>query len=147
LIRIRLSPSPTLAALLVAMHAAAAACALAYLPGWWAAALTAALVASLAFHLRRDALLRARDAVVELAVGDAGRCELGTRGGEVLEGRVLGSSVVSPLLIVVNVGLDAGRAHKSVVVMPDSAPAEDLRELRVWLRYRARPAAPGSGVP
>jgi hypothetical protein len=30
----------------------------------------------------------------------------------------------------------AGRHRRSVLLLPDSAPAEELRRLRVWLRWR-----------
>jgi len=145
LLRIGIAPSTSLAALLVIVHLIAGACVLAFLPAWWAVAiLTAALCASLVFHLRRDALRLSGDAVIEVTLRDHGRCELLTRGGAVLEGKVAGSSFVSGLFTVVNVRLDGGRRPRSVVVMPDSAAAEERRRLRVWLRYRAHPQTPDS---
>jgi hypothetical protein len=145
LLRIGIAPSPSLAALLVFAHLIAGACVVAFLPAWWAIAiLTAALCASLVLHLRRDALRLSGDAVIEVTLHDHGRCELLTRGGAVLEGTVAGSSFVSALFTVVNVRLDGGRRLRSVVVMPDSAAAEERRRLRVWLRYRAHPEMPDS---
>ena len=145
MLRIGIAPSPSLAALLVVVHLIAGACVLAFLPAWWAVAiLTTALCASLVFHLRRDALRLSGDAVIEVTLRDHGRCELLTRGGAVLEGKVAGSSFVSGLFTVVNVRLDGGRRLRSVVVMPDSAAAEERRRLRVWLRYRAYPQTPDS---
>jgi len=145
LLRIAIAPSPLLAVLLVIVHLIAGACVLIFLPAWWAAAiLAAALCASLVFHLRRDALRLSGDAVIEVTLRDRGRCQLLTRGGALLEGTVAGSSFVSGLFTVVNVRLDGGRKLRSVAVMPDSAPAEERRRLRVWLRYRARPEMPAS---
>lgn len=143
MLRIGITPSIALAALLTIVHVVAGACVLAFLPAWWAVAiLTIALCASLVFHLRRDALRLSGDAVVEVMLRDHGRCELLTRSGAVLEGIVAGSSFVSGLFTVVNVQLDGGRRLRSVVVMPDSAAAEERRCLRVWLRYRAHPQMP-----
>jgi len=145
LLRIGIAPSPSLAVLLVIVHLIAGACVLAFLPAWWAVAiLITALCASLAFHLRRDALRLSEDAVIEVMLRDHGRCELLTRGGAVLEGTVAGSSFVSAWFTVVNVRPDGGRRLRSVVVMPDCAAAEDRRRLRVWLRFRARPELPDS---
>lgn len=143
MLRIGIDPSPLLAVLLVIVHLIAGACVLIFLPAWWAAAiLTAALCASLVFHLRRDALRLSGDAVIEVTLRDRGRCRLLTRGGAVLEGTVAGSSFVSGWFTVVNVRLDG--KLRSVAVMPDSAPAEERRRLRVWLRYRAHPEMPAS---
>lgn len=145
MLRIGIAPSPSLAVLLVIAHLIAGACVLIFLPAWWAAViLTAAPCASLIFHLRRDALRLSGDAVIEVTLWDYGRCELLTRSGAVLEGKVAGSSFVSGLFTVVNVRLDGGRRLRSVVVMPDCAEAEDRRRLRVWLRYRAHPEMPDS---
>ena len=144
MLRIGIAPSPSLATLLVIVHLLAGACVLALLPTWWAAILTAALCASLVFHLRRDALRLSGDAVIEVTLRDNGRCELLTRGGTVLEGTVAGSSFVTGALTVVNARLDGGRGLRSVVVMPDCAAVEERRRLRVWLRYRAHPPTPDS---
>jgi hypothetical protein len=82
-----------LAVLLAIVHLIAGACVFIFLPAWWVAAiLTAALCASLAFHLRRDALRLSGDAVIEVTLRDRGRCPLLTRGGALLEGTVAGSS-------------------------------------------------------
>ncbi len=145
MLRIGIAPSPSLAALLTFVHLSAGACVFAFVPAWWAVAiLTAALCASLVFHLRRDALRLSGDAVIEVTLREKGRCELLTCGGAVLEGTVAGSSFVSPLLTVINVRLDGRRRLRSVVVMPDCAVAEDRRRLRVWLRFRTHPQIPDS---
>lgn len=145
MLRVGFAPSPSLATLLVIVHVVAGACVLAFLPVWWVVAiLTAALCASLVFHLRRDALRLSGDAVIEVTLRDHGRCELLTRRGTAFEGAIEGSSFVSGLFTVVNVRLDGGRRIRSVVVMPDCAGAEDRRRLRVWLRYLTHREIPGS---
>ena len=55
------------------------------------------------------------------------------QGGE-LSAHLLPSSVVTPLLIVLH--FEDEFKHKiNLVLWPDSAPAESLRQWRVWLRW------------
>lgn len=144
MLRVPISSSPLMAAALVVMHGLAVACVLGYAPAWgWALAGFAALAASLAVHLRRDALLLAPDSVVGIGVREDGSCELLTRGGTELRGRVNESTFVSALLIAINVRLDSGRM-RSAILLPDSASAEDRRRLRVWLRNGVRLKQAGS---
>lgn len=53
------------------------------------------------------------------------------------DAEVLGDSFVSAAVIVLRYRL-AGRRVRSLVLLPDSAEAEDLRRLRVWLRWARR---------
>lgn len=135
-LRIPLNRSPLLAGVLGVVHAAAGICVLANLPVWVGLPVTAAILASLVFHLRRDALLTASQAMTELVVKEGDRCELTLRNGATLHGQVQGSTFVAVALVVVNVRIDDRRWQRAVVLLPDSAPAEARRQLRVWLRYR-----------
>jgi toxin CptA len=140
-LRVTLNRSPLLAGVLALAHAGAGACALGYLPVWAGAPLTLAILASLVFHLRRDALLTASRSVTELVLKEADRCVLTLRNGATVHGRVQGSTFVAVALIVINVRVDDRRWQRAVVLLPDAASAEDRRQLRVWLRYRLRPDA------
>lgn len=133
-----------MAAFLLLAHGVAAVCVLAFAPvrGWGLAGL-AALAASLVFHLRRDALLVARDSIPEIILYEDGRCDLLTHGGGELQGRVMESSFVSAPLVALNVRLDSGR-FRSVILLADSASAEERRRLRVWLRHALRLKQTGS---
>ena len=145
-LRLRIAASPLLATALAATHGVAIACAVLFLPGWWMPALASAAIAgSLLLHIRRDALLLSGHAVTELLLEDAGRCEFTLKNGETLAGNIEGSTFVAPLLIVINVRLEGQRRRRAAILMPDSAPAAELRRVRVWLRHRVRPDAPGSG--
>ena len=137
-LRVTLNRSPLLAGALVLAHVAAGACALGYLPGWLGAPVSVAILASLVFHLRRDALLTAPQAVTEFVLKEGDRCELTLRNGATLRGRVRGSTFVAVALIVVNVRIDDRRWQRAVVLLPDSASGDTRRQLRVWLRYRLR---------
>lgn len=143
---LRIKASPLLAMALLLAHGGAVACALAFLPGWWIPGVTAtAVAASFVFHLRRDALQLSGDAVTELTLKDGARCGLSLQNGTTLAGSIEASTFVAPLLTVINVRPDGKGGSRAVILMPDSAPAQDLRQMRVWLRHRARPDTGGSG--
>jgi toxin CptA len=145
-LRLRLAASPQLAGALTLAHGAAIACAVACLPGWWMpASVSAAIAISLVFHARRDALQLSGDAIVALVLRDEGRCELTLANGDTVTGSTEGSTFVTALLTVINVRPARPARPRAVVLMPDSAPAQDLRQVRVWLRYRVRPDTPASG--
>jgi hypothetical protein len=143
---LHIEPSPVLAAALLLAHGGAIACALIYLPGWGAPAIaTTALVASLAFHLSHSALLSCANAVVGLTLTDGAQCALLLRNGETFSGTVEPSTFVAPLLIVIKVREPVRNARLSAILLPDSAAAQDLRALRVWLRHRTHPDPAQSG--
>ena len=145
-LRLRIAASPLLASALLLAHGAAIACAVLFLPGWWMPALASAAIAgSLVFHLRRDALQLSGHAVTELLLEDGARCEFTLRNGETLAGNIEGSTFVAPLLVVINVSPEGQGRRRAAILMPDSAPAEDLRRIRVWLRHRVRPDSTASG--
>jgi toxin CptA len=145
-LRLQIAASPLLAGALALAHGAAIACAVAFLPGWWMPVLaSAALTGSLVFHVRRDALQLSGRAVTEILLRDGGSGEFTLLNGDTLAGNIEGSTFVAPLLIVINVR-PAGRGRRrTAVLLPDSAPAQDLRRVRVWLRHRVRPDMPASG--
>jgi len=143
---VTIKASPLLAMALLLAHGGAIACVVVFLRGWWMPGLAAAgIAASLAFHLGRDALQLSAKAVVRLTLKEGALCELSLRGGETLTGTIDASTFVAPLLIVINVRPDGRGKRRAAILMPDSAPAQDLRRVRVWLRHRIRPDTPGSG--
>lgn len=146
MLRIQVEKSVVLAAALLLVHALAAGCIVLTLPAGAAFAGTAAIITSAVYRLRLDALQYSADAVVELLLREGGRCELITRAGATLAGQVQGSTFVSPWLIVVNFRLEPNRRRRSLVLVWDSASAEELRELRVWLKYRCVEKAPESSL-
>ena len=135
-LRIELKPSRQLAAVLLVAHALTAAAVLA-LPV--ALAVRIALLALIALSLgrcaRHPAVSAAPRGCVALEVHRDGSAQWWRAQG-MHAGRVLGDSFVSPLLTVVALRRDDDGRRESIVLLPDSAEADALRALRVWLRFK-----------
>jgi hypothetical protein len=139
---LRLAPGPSrlLGFALAAAHCgAAAALWIAPAPGWIRIAGTLLLGASFAYHWLGDARLRLARSVTVLELtrdAEAGlRCELTLRDGRRVVGRVLGSSVALPWLVVIGLRPDASRLSRRITLLPDALAAGDFRALRVALRW------------
>ncbi|MGP1681757.1 MAG: protein YgfX [Giesbergeria sp.] len=133
-----LRPSRVLALALTVMAGTALACAWISLPT--PAFLPAAAGIGLAWgwHFAL-ALQRGSSGLRTLELNAAGGARCQDALGQWHETEVLPGSYVSGCLIVVILGA-SGRRRRSLVLLPDAAAAEDLRRLRVWLRWRlARP--------
>jgi toxin CptA len=129
-----LRPSRTLALALSLMAGAALACSWIGLPrpGFLLAATGIAL--AWIWHLA-PALQRGRRAVRALELGAAGDARWQDCAGQWNEAEVEPGSYVSGWLVVLNLRAPGAR-RRSLVLLPDSAAAEELRRLRVWLRWR-----------
>ena len=131
---VTLRPSRALALALTLMAGAALACSWISLPRL--AFLPAATGIALAWiwHLA-PALQRGRRAVraLELRAGGEARWQDGS--GQWNEAQIQAGAYVSNWLVVVNL-CTPGRRGRSLVLLPDCAAAEELRRLRVWLRWR-----------
>lgn len=117
-----------------------------YLTGLLALAAVALFIADLAMGWRMVGLaalalgtfvsLRPRTAA-RLRCHEDGRLELWDRGAW-RETAPQAGMVVLPGLTVLRLRPEGLGRSLSVVALPDSLPAEELRRLRVWLRWRAR---------
>lgn len=126
---VNVGPSRQLRLFLAAFHIACATAillaALAPLLQWASIAL---LCVSLAYYLRPAKNVRIR--------GDQeGKLEI-WQGEKWDAARLAESSVILPSCTVLRVGLKNRHRQQSLIVLPDSLPAEDYRRLRVWLRWR-----------
>ncbi|CAG0938085.1 hypothetical protein GALLN_00097 [Gallionellaceae bacterium] len=131
----KLQPSRYLAAVLVVVHGSALAVLFPLtLPVWAKTALAIVILFSLAYHLRRDALLSSRIAVMALLLEEE-QAVLTLRGGDQLAGQVLRTTLVTPFFAVLNVRPQGARLARSVVILPDSLNAESFRQLRVRLKW------------
>lgn len=138
-IPVALRPSAILSAALVASHAAALGGLLASaLPGWAVACAAAGLGISFWRGMRRHVLLRAPCSVVGLRLRDDGTLNADFRDGSSRLAGVHPASSVLGFLTVALLSEPGRRWARPVVVAGDSANPDDLRRLRVWLRFRAR---------
>ena len=130
---VTLRPSPILALALTLMAGAALVCAWISLPGAAVAPAAAGITLAWAWHLAQ-ALQRSVRAARALELDAQGGARWLDGSGLWQEAEVLPSSYASDWLVVLN--LRAVRRRRSLVLLPDAAPPEELRRLRVWLRWR-----------
>lgn len=146
-LKFSLGPSRGLTWLLSVGHAVAGILLWVTLPPWWSLAGCAVLMVSLRIALANHARRSARAAVVEVALAQDGRLELQRRDGNRAEGRLLPTTFVSPLLVILNLSTDRRRLPHAVLVPADSIAPDDHRRLRVWLRWRPVAADIDHGKP
>jgi hypothetical protein len=141
-LRIAVGPSFMLGLWLCVVHlVAVVALWLAALPLWLKAASTLVIAGSLAWPLLGRAALRGSDAIVALEVSEGERLSYRTRRGEWRACELLASSYVSPRLTILNLKPEGARFARHVVLVPDNVAPRDFRQLRIWLRWAARPEA------
>ncbi len=135
--RLVLRPSRFLAALLLLLHIAALLGLLPIrLPLGLKLILAAVVAASGVVSLRRHALRVAGISVRELILKADGAVE-GTQGdGSRFEAKVSLQSTIWPWLIVLLLERPGSPRLRPLVVLPDALPAEELRILRSWLRWK-----------
>jgi len=138
-----LKPSRRLGLLLLGMAALAlAAIGVAALPDEARLALGAAVIGLVALGWRRA---RFREVV---RVAADGQLQCLDEQGEWREAEILGDSFVSTALIVLRYRM-TGQPVRTLTLLPDSADADDLRRLRVSLRWarriRSDTASPDAG--
>jgi hypothetical protein len=133
-LRLTLVPSPLLALMIVALHAAAAASVLAVLHGIAAALLALALfLLGLAAAWSR-ALLRSRASVRALEItGPALTLEL--RGGDRLAAQIAERRYVSRLAVT----LPLRQPRRTLLITADMLPATEFRRLRIWALWGRLP--------
>ena len=117
-----------------AAHALAFLAAFISLAGWPLYLVVAAILVS-AVALVAESLHASAGAAVSLEVHADGRTAWQDRNGHWHEVKLGNNHFVSALLVVMRLDASAPR-HKWIVLLPDSAPCDDLRRLRVWLRLR-----------
>lgn len=94
------------------------------------------ILTSLVVHLRRDCQLVAHNSIIGLRLDQKCNFSYQTRNGTWLEAKLLGSSMVTPWLIVLNFTQKKSRLVRHTIILPDSADTEMLRQLRVLLRWK-----------
>lgn len=126
-------PSRRLARTVLVMHLLAVlAIGLADLEAWIQMALIGVVLASLVTHRPNQA--------VRLQCGDDGALALHD-GAEWHVVTLRADTFVSPHLTVLRHVEEGARRPRSTLILGDSLPADDYRRLRVWLKWRAKPAS------
>jgi hypothetical protein len=142
-LRLELSPAPALAAGIVALHAGAAACAYAALPGAAGGALAAALVALGLAAAWSRALLRAPESVRRIEIGDE-QVRLGLTSGAELAAEVAERRYVSRFVVA----LPVRRPGRRVILVTRGMLAGDaFRRLRIWALWGRLPGAANAQLP
>jgi hypothetical protein len=135
-LRMAVVPSARLGVLLCIVHVGAGALgALLPVPFWSKAVLLTAVAWSLAWSLQTHALVRAREAIVGIALESDRGIIAHTREGASLECELMPSSFVSHRLTVLNVRPRGTRRERHVVLCCGNVDEVDLRRLRVRLRW------------
>jgi hypothetical protein len=137
-LRLRLSPSPLLAALIVVVHAAAGLSAWAVIPGLAGALLGAALIALGTAAAWSRALLKSASSVHALELGPS-RMAVQLAGGERFETAIAGRRFVSKLLVALPVP-----GSRTILITRDMLGADSFRALRIWALWGRLPGAAGS---
>jgi hypothetical protein len=105
---------------------------LAQLPWWVRIVLSLGVVASTALEWRRWS----RQRPLDLRLLPDGRWGIGTSSFDEIEATLLPGAFRATFLIMLPLLLvDGGK--RRILLWPDSAPADDLRRLRAWLRWGA----------
>ncbi len=119
------------------MAGAALACAWISLPMAAFLPIAAGITLAWAWHCAQ-ALQQRHSAVRTLELDAKGgvRCQDGL--GNWQEATILPGSYVSRWLVVLMLS-ENGRRRRSLVLLPDAAAPDELRRLRVWLRWRLGP--------
>lgn len=141
---IELKPSRRLGLLQLGMAALAlAAIGLAALPLGMGLVFGATVIGLLAWEWRQTRHVH------RLRLAADGRLQCLDGQGAWCDAEVLGDSLASPALIVLRYRTAERRRARSLVLLPDSAAADDLRRLRASLRWtrrtRSDTASPGAG--
>jgi hypothetical protein len=143
-LQIELKPSLRLAGLLGAVHILALAAAWLSLEGWPRVLVACGLLLS-AMGCLMEIFHRSSRTAVSLELLDDGRASWRDGSARWHEGRLGDHHFVSAALVVMRLDQTQG-ARKWLVLAADSGAPEDLRRLRVWLRWYREAGAGGSGA-
>jgi len=142
-LRLELAPSPRLAAAIVALHAAAAACAALVLSGGAGALLAAAFLALGLAAAWSRALLGSRSSVRAIELGEAG-ATLELAGGERLPAQLGPRRYVSRYMVTLAVRRPLRR---TLLVTADMLSDDSFRSLRIWALWGRLPGVAAKQLP
>jgi hypothetical protein len=132
-LRLTLAPAPAWAALIAAVHAAAALAAITWLPGPGAALVCAGLALS-AWRGGSAALLRGSQAVRAVELRGDGSAAILDAHGEWHPAAVNGAASLGHWCAALR--LRTCGARRDVMLVPGALAADAFRRARVWVRWR-----------
>jgi toxin CptA len=138
--RVVIAPGPsrrTQAWVMAVMATALVAILAAALPPWLQAVLAVALAALSIHALRRHGYQEGPGSLRRLAVDLAGGVEIDHRDGSQARGTLLDGCFVAPWLVIVRWRPEGRRIARNLFIAPDAAGGDELRRLRILLRWRA----------
>jgi len=131
-----LQPSYRLAALITFAALSSAWIALAISLDWWIKLIACLTIAAAAIYHVQHALLRFDSSWASIVVNSAGEVSLRRQDGrENSNVKVLPSSFVASFLTILHIKADSNRMTQYLLLLPDSANEQSLRQLRVWLLW------------
>jgi toxin CptA len=135
-VRVPVRASRALPLLLLSAHLLAlAGLILSGAPAWFTA--VGAMVLATSFFLEVRAVHRTQPAHAIVEITDERACVV-AGGIRELRGLLRADSIALPWLVILRIDCEGSRRVESVVLMRDSASADDWRRLRVFLRWGVR---------
>ncbi len=136
-----LKPSITLTVILCIAH-------LATIGLWWQLSIpadfkligTLLFLVSLVLYCRHHALLASPKSIVTFELNDAMECTLEAKNGERITCEILGSTFVSPYLVVLNLKPLNNCSSRSIIILADTIDMNVFRQLRILLRWKWKAA-------
>lgn len=144
-VRVQLRRSRLAGALIVVTHLATAAL-IAWLPvdGALRALAVIGVAGQALWALRTTSLRNTRSAIVSIELEPDRRVVLRRRDGSCTEARALPDSYVGEQVLTLVVRREGSRRAHALLLLPDMVSAEDMRRLRVLLRFGR---SPGDAAP
>ncbi len=94
------------------------------------------LLISMWLYSRYFALLLSAKSIVSFELSEAMLCTIKTRSGEHFDCKILGSSFVSPYLLILNLKPLDRFFVRNLIILNDAINTEKFRKLRVLLRWK-----------
>jgi toxin CptA len=107
------------------------------LPAWLLASAIIVLSGAFSIHLYRDVLLKTASSCVSIRI-EMDQVQMVMRNGTEIAGVISKSSLVTPMMTVLNVRIPGRWLDRSVVIFPDSLEKGHFRELRVLLKWGSK---------
>lgn len=96
------------------------------------------VIAFSCYSLLYHSLLRMPGSIVSLSVNVKNELHLLRKDGQKLHVEIASNTTVTPYLMILNYHFKQPNKwilNRSIILMPDNADSEALRQLRVWLRW------------